>query len=33
MMVYQAAAEIKEVKKKVQLVNQELTLAWQWMTV
>ena len=33
MMVSQAAAEIKEVKKKVQLVNQEPILRWQWMTV
>ncbi|MDJ0634918.1 MAG: hypothetical protein QNJ34_17140 [Xenococcaceae cyanobacterium MO_188.B29] len=33
MMVCQAAAEIKEVKKKVQLVNQELILLWQWTIV
>ncbi len=33
MMVYQAAEQIKEVKKKVQLVNQEPILPWQWTTV
>ena len=33
MMVYQAAEQIKEVKKKVQLVNQEPILLWQLMTV
>lgn len=33
MMVCQAVEEIKKVKKKVQLVNQELTLRWQWMIV
>ena len=33
MMVCQAAAEIKEVKKKVPLANQEPILHWQWMTV
>jgi hypothetical protein len=32
-MVCQAAEEIKQIKKKVQLVTQELTLLWQWMTV
>ena len=32
-MVYQAAEQIKEVKKKVQLVNQELILPWQSMIV
>ncbi len=29
MMVSQAAEEIKHIKKKVQLVNQELVLLWQ----
>ena len=30
MMVYQATEELKAVKKKVQPVNQELILRWQW---
>ncbi|MDJ0681871.1 MAG: hypothetical protein AB4372_00555 [Xenococcus sp. (in: cyanobacteria)] len=33
MMVSQAAEEIKQIKKKVQLVNQELILHWQLTTV
>ena len=33
MMVAQAAEQIKEVKKKVQQPNQELTLLCQWMIV
>ena len=33
MMVYQAVEQIKEVKKKVQLANQELILPSPWMTV
>ncbi len=33
MMVHQAAAEIKEVQKKVHPLNQEPTLLSQWMTV
>ena len=33
MMVCQAAEEIKQIKKKVQLVNQELILHWQLTTV
>ena len=33
MMVYQAAEEIEQIKKKVQLVNQEPILLWQLMTV
>ncbi len=32
MMVHQAAAELKVVKKKVQPPNPEATLLWQWMT-
>ena len=33
MMVARAAEAIKEVKKKVRLVNQEPILLWQWTTV
>ena len=33
MMVHQAAEQIKAIKKKVQLVNQELILLWQWTIV
>ena len=33
MMICQAVVEIKEVKKKVQLANQELILPSPWMTV